>query len=77
VQLVTSGLFREIINMSQTARYVRNGAWAGIGFYTITAVTLLTLSMSYDRVPHTAVGREIPVALVERIGHVLPVVLHG
>jgi hypothetical protein len=63
--------------MSQTVKYVRNGAWAGIGFYTITAVTLLTLSMSYDRVHPTVVGRDIPVALIERIGHALPLVVHG
>lgn len=63
--------------MSQTAKYVRNGAWAGIGFYTITAVTLLTLSMSYDPVQHTAVGRELPISLIERIGHALPTVVHG
>ena len=63
--------------MSTTAKYVRNGAWAGVGFYLISAVTLLTLSMSYERVQPTSPSREISVSLIERIGHALPAVLHG
>lgn len=30
--------------MSMTAKYVRNGAWAGVGFYLIGAVALLALT---------------------------------
>lgn len=63
--------------MSQTAKAVRNGAWAGVGFYLITAVTLLTLSMSYDNVHARPTSRDIPVSLIERIGHALPAVVHG
>jgi hypothetical protein len=63
--------------MSQTARYVRNGAWAGVGFYTLTAITLLTLSFSYERVQHQAVSRDVPISLIEAIGHALPPVVHS
>lgn len=63
--------------MSQTAKAVRNGAWAGVGFYLITAVTLLTLSMSYDRVQPRVVNSAVPVSLIERIGQALPSVVHG
>jgi len=63
--------------MSQTAKAVRNGAWAGVGVYLITAVTLLTLSMSYDSVHTRPTNRDIPVSLIERIGQALPAVVHG
>ena len=56
---------------------VRNGAWAGVGFYLITAVTLLTLSMSYDNVHARPNSRDVPVSLIEHIGHALPTLVHG
>ncbi|RJG13438.1 hypothetical protein D3879_09375 [Pseudomonas cavernicola] len=63
--------------MSITIKYARNGALAGIGLYLICAITLLTLSISYEKAQAKAVRNDLSVSLFSRISQALPVLFHS
>ncbi len=63
--------------MSMTLKYARNGALAGVGLYLISAITLLTLSISYERAQAQPIRNDVSASVFNRISQALPVLFHS
>lgn len=61
----------------QAHRYVRNGAFATLGLYTIMILVVMALAGGYERASRAPVDNVDRSGLFSRINQALPVALQG
>lgn len=61
----------------QAHRYIRNGAFATLGLYTIVILVVMALTAGYQRASHLSEDNIDRSALFSRINQALPVALQG